>query len=224
MCQTYYESPIGWLELVSTETHIVVVRFVDTSGQAPAESPAVLATCVQQLSEYFAGQRATFTVPLNPPGTPFQQQVWRKLVEIPFGATTTYGHIAAELGNPNASRAVGHANGRNPIAIILPCHRLVGSDGSLTGYGGGLWRKAWLLEHEQGAEGQGRGGAGEHRVFELPPCYLATLLPCYPITKKRQDSLVEPGSEGKQVNVSDMAAVRGDVKGQVGVDPFVDGK
>jgi methylated-DNA-[protein]-cysteine S-methyltransferase len=161
--RSYYQSPIGWLELVSTETHIVVVRFVDTSGQAPAESPAVLATCVQQLSEYFAGQRATFTVPLNPPGTPFQQQVWRKLVEIPFGATSTYGHIAAELGNPNASRAVGHANGRNPIAIILPCHRLVGSNGSLTGYGGGLWRKAWLLEHEQGAEEQGRGGEGEQR-------------------------------------------------------------
>jgi methylated-DNA-[protein]-cysteine S-methyltransferase len=138
----YYQTPIGWLEIVASTTAVIHVNFADEPGQNSPDQPAILRACVQQLDEYFAGARKTFALTLAPPGTPFQQQVWRKLVEIPFGATTTYGHIAAELGNPNASRAVGHANGRNPIAIILPCHRLVGSDGSLTGYGGGLWRKA----------------------------------------------------------------------------------
>jgi methylated-DNA-[protein]-cysteine S-methyltransferase len=110
---------------------------------------AALAFAVAQLDEYFAGRRTAFDMPLAPRGTPFQQRVWQLLREIPYGDTTSYGALARRLGSPEASRAVGLANGRNPIAIIIPCHRVVGSDGSLTGYGGGLDRKRWLLDHER---------------------------------------------------------------------------
>lgn len=101
-----------------------------------------------QLDEYFAGTREQFDLPLRPRGTDFQQRVWTGLLQIPFGATSTYGGLAARLGDRQASRAVGLANGKNPISIIVPCHRVIGADGSLTGYGGGLDRKLWLLRHE----------------------------------------------------------------------------
>lgn len=101
-----------------------------------------------QLAEYFAGDRASFDVVLRPIGTPFQQQIWRHLLEIGYGQTSTYGQIAADIGSPRAVRAVGMANGRNPISIIVPCHRVIASDGKLTGYAGGLPAKRWLLEHE----------------------------------------------------------------------------
>jgi methylated-DNA-[protein]-cysteine S-methyltransferase len=103
-----------------------------------------------QLDEYFAGVRREFDLPLDPLGTVFQRRVWSSLVEIPYGETTTYGKLAAVLGAPTAYRAVGLANGQNPISIIVPCHRVVGADGSLTGYGGGLDAKRWLLTHETG--------------------------------------------------------------------------
>jgi AraC family transcriptional regulator of adaptative response/methylated-DNA-[protein]-cysteine methyltransferase len=103
----------------------------------------------RQLQEYFAGRRKTFTVPLHAPGTDFQQQVWKRLQDIPYGSTVSYQEQARRLGNPKAVRAVARANGMNRIAIIIPCHRVIGKDGSLTGYGGGLERKKWLLEHEQ---------------------------------------------------------------------------
>src|SRR2546427_12385838 len=107
-----------------------------------------LARARHQLDEYFARTRTTFDLPLDPPGTTFQQQVWDLLRTIPYGTTTSYGELARRLGDPRATRAVGAANGKNPIPIIVPCHRVVGARGELTGFGGGLDRKRWLLEHE----------------------------------------------------------------------------
>jgi len=107
----------------------------------------------RQLEEYFAGERTIFDIPLAPEGAPFEREVWRALEEIPYGETVSYGEIARRVGQPTAARAVGTANGRNPIAVIVPCHRVIGADGSLTGYGGGLERKRLLLELERG---QGR--------------------------------------------------------------------
>ena len=105
-------------------------------------------TAVEEITEYFAGTRKTFSVPLHAPGTEFQQRVWAALREIPFGEIRSYGELAVNIGEPKAVRAVGTANGMNRIAIMIPCHRVIGASGALTGYGGGLWRKDWLLKHE----------------------------------------------------------------------------
>jgi methylated-DNA-[protein]-cysteine S-methyltransferase len=115
----------------------------------------VLSAAAVQLGEYFAGRRKEFEVPLAPQGTPFQRAVWSELLRIPFGETVSYGEIAARIARPRAVRAVGAANGRNPIALIVPCHRVIGSDGTLTGYGGGLPTKRWLLAHEERVCGKG---------------------------------------------------------------------
>jgi methylated-DNA-[protein]-cysteine S-methyltransferase len=112
------------------------------------EIPESLQDCVQQLSEYFNDTRKEFNLKLNPQGTEFQKRVWNELLNVPFGKTRTYSEQSKKLGNIKAIRAVASANGKNPIWIIIPCHRIIGSDGSLTGYAGGLWRKKWLLEHE----------------------------------------------------------------------------
>ncbi|MBN1937224.1 MAG: methylated-DNA--[protein]-cysteine S-methyltransferase [Anaerolineae bacterium] len=108
----------------------------------------VIEMALVQLDEYFSGVRRVFDLPLGLHGTEFQQRVWRQLLEIPYGQTASYAEVARALGNPQAVRAVGLANGKNPISIIVPCHRVIGSDGNLVGYGGGLWRKEWLLKHE----------------------------------------------------------------------------
>lgn len=144
------ESPIGLIAVSGSASGITAVTFVDDApaGIDSAGAPDVVRECVRQLDEYFQGRRREFSVPLNLAGTPFQQRVWRELLTIPFGHTTTYGAIANRLGDPKTIRAVGRANGQNPIPILVPCHRVIGSDGSLIGYGGGLWRKRWLLEHE----------------------------------------------------------------------------
>ena len=118
------------------------------AGESAALDAAAAAEGVRQLGEYFAGTRTAFDLPLAPRGTTFQREVWEALTTIPAGETRSYGDVASVVGAPSASRAVGMANGRNPIAIIVPCHRVVGADGTLTGYGGGLHRKRWLLEHE----------------------------------------------------------------------------
>ena len=115
----------------------------------PRQRSAVLTRAAAQLDEYFAGERRDFDLPLAPSGTAFQVEVWRALARIPFGATCSYGDLARAVGRPAASRAVGAANGKNPIAIILPCHRVIGASGELTGYGGGLPMKRWLLDHER---------------------------------------------------------------------------
>jgi methylated-DNA-[protein]-cysteine S-methyltransferase len=148
------ESPVGRLRLVAGEDALVGV-FMDVPARAPAlaardgRGHPVLVAADEQLAAWFAGARARFELPLRPAGTPFQLAVWRELTEIPFGETRSYGEIAARLGQPTAARAVGAANGRNPIAIIVPCHRVIGASGALTGYGGGMERKRWLLEHER---------------------------------------------------------------------------
>jgi methylated-DNA-[protein]-cysteine S-methyltransferase len=145
-------SPIGRLELVEAGGALVAIHFdapADGSPQHERGGSAVLAEAHRQLSEYFAGDRREFDLPLRPAGTEFQRRVWGVLATVPFGTTTTYGTIAARLGlPPGASRAVGSANGANPLPVVLPCHRVIGSDGTLTGYAGGLERKALLLRLE----------------------------------------------------------------------------
>ena len=123
--------------------------FVDGAKARVGQAAAVLAACLEQIDEYFRGRRKVFTLALDLRGTDFQKAVWRELLKVSFGKTTSYGAIARALGNGQAMRAVGGANRRNPVSIIVPCHRIVGADGSLTGYGGGLWRKEWLLAHER---------------------------------------------------------------------------
>lgn len=141
-------TPIGLLKITGTDTAIESVLFADTPVEAFAIDHPLAIQCCSELKEYFDRQRTEFTLPLAPHGTPFQEAVWKELLRIPFGATRSYGDIARAVGDPNTIRAVGNANGRNPISIIIPCHRVIGANGSLTGYGGGLWRKQWLLEHE----------------------------------------------------------------------------
>ena len=146
---TYYQSPIGVVEIVGSREHIVAVNFVDQARTGDVDLPACIQEGANQIDEYFKGNLKKFSLKLQLQGTDFQKTVWRQLTKVAHGQTASYGEIAAAIGNPAASRAVGHANGRNPIAIIVPCHRIIGTDGSLTGYGGGLWRKEWLLGHER---------------------------------------------------------------------------
>lgn len=145
---TYYSSPIGHILIAGTDEYITTVLFCDQSGQDSPYLPAVVKTCVQQLDEYFSGNRKNFEMPVQPTGTSFQQQVWQQLRSINFGHTVSYMDVARAVSGEKAIRAIGAANGRNPICVIVPCHRVIGSDGSLTGYAGGLWRKEWLLKHE----------------------------------------------------------------------------
>ena len=142
----YFESPIGTIELTATENGLSSLYF--RAKKHPPKSTPLFAKVKQQLSEYFAQQRTTFDIALDLKGTDFQQQVWAQLLTIPSGETSTYAQIAKTLDRPKAVRAVGAANGKNPISIIVPCHRVIGSNGKLTGYAGGLERKQWLLEHE----------------------------------------------------------------------------
>jgi methylated-DNA-[protein]-cysteine S-methyltransferase len=157
-------SPLGPLRLFATADALVALYLPTTEGPGlghvlaravPGTSP-ILERTASQLAGYFAGTLLDFTLPLAPEGTAFQQQVWQALAQIPFGQTQSYGALAASIGKPSASRAVGAANGQNPIAIVIPCHRVIGANGSLTGYGGGLPAKRWLIAHEQqraGAQG-----------------------------------------------------------------------
>jgi methylated-DNA-[protein]-cysteine S-methyltransferase len=156
------DSPIGQL-LLQTDGVSLTGLYMDVPGRPIRRmddwqedaTAGPLPEAVRQLEEYFAGNRRNFDLPLHLNGTEFQRRVWRALTEIPYGETWSYGELAKRIGNPNASRAVGLANGRNPIAILVPCHRVIGADGSLTGYGGGLQRKQWLLAHE-GLQGSQR--------------------------------------------------------------------
>jgi methylated-DNA-[protein]-cysteine S-methyltransferase len=153
---TFYTSPLGLLKLAATTDFVCGLSFVEEKMANEAEKetenvsflPPFLQICTQQLDEYFAHIRKEFTLPLFPQGTDFQQTVWQELQKIPFGTTISYMMLAKRLGNEKVIRAAGTANGKNPIAIIIPCHRVIGADGSLTGYAGGLHRKKWLLEHE----------------------------------------------------------------------------
>jgi methylated-DNA-[protein]-cysteine S-methyltransferase len=166
---THMTSPVGTLTIVATDDAIVAIRWdTESDDRGPdahnpvdrklarhgdvttvkPEEHAVLGAAVVQLREYFHGHRTDFDLPLDPDGTEFQRQAWNELQRIPFGETITYGEQAGRLGDRNKMRAVGSANGKNPIPIVVPCHRVVGADGKLTGFAGGLDTKAWLLDHE----------------------------------------------------------------------------
>ena len=142
-------TPIGRLAIVATANGVSEILFDDDDAYTEThDDNPMLAIGVPQLEEYFSGKRRSFDIPLDLQGTPFQLAVWRTLLLIPCGATWSYGKVATHIGRSKAVRAVGGANHRNPVSVVVPCHRVVGSDGSLTGYGGGLWRKEWLLKHE----------------------------------------------------------------------------
>lgn len=141
------KTPLGIAMIIGDEKGVSVISVQD-SGTVSEEIPPKLQGVVSQLNDYFDGKRNYFDVPLNPEGTPFQQKVWSALLDIPFGKTVSYLELSKKLGDVKAIRAVAAANGKNPLWIVVPCHRVIGTDGSLTGYAGGLWRKKWLLEHE----------------------------------------------------------------------------
>ena len=148
---TYYKTPIGTAEIIGDENGIQSISVLDddiSTLSSTNDIPKVLQNCVTQLDEYFKGERVDFDLKLNPKGTDFQKTVWEELLNIPYGKTRTYLEQTKHIGDPKAIRAVASANGRNPIWIVIPCHRVIGSDGSLTGYAGGVWRKKWLLDHE----------------------------------------------------------------------------
>ena len=144
----HINTPLGTLEIKGSASGIVAVHFLDSEMIPSSDIPPSLVASVKQLSEYFEGRRSHFDLNLTPEGTLFQKKVWNQLLQIPFGRTQTYQQVANQLGYPKVIRAAAAANGKNPISIIIPCHRVIGSDGSLIGYAGGLHRKKWLLEHE----------------------------------------------------------------------------
>lgn len=143
----YIKTPLGIAKIVGDENGISQISVSD-DGAVSDEIPSVLQKAVTQLQDYFNGNRKDFDLKLNPNGTDFQQKVWQSLLKIPYGTTRTYLEQSKILGDTKAIRAVASANGKNPLWIVVPCHRIIGSDGSLTGYAGGIWRKKWLLDHE----------------------------------------------------------------------------
>ena len=151
----YYESPVGRLEISATPEAITSIHFANAHKKPGASRPQtdesclVIEQCIKELREYFRGERQPFTVPFALDGTPFQRRAWQVLCTIPYGQTMTYGQQATRLDNPKAARAVGLCNGNNPIVLLVPCHRVIGANGSLTGFGGDLWVKRWLLDHEK---------------------------------------------------------------------------
>ncbi|NJN42395.1 MAG: methylated-DNA--[protein]-cysteine S-methyltransferase [Flammeovirgaceae bacterium] len=143
----YYQSPIGELEIKSRNEHITSILFLKDTRKEESIAP-VIEHCIQELDEYFYKGRKFFSVPISTDGSAFQQKVWNELAQIPYGSTASYTDISLRIGDLNSIRAVGLANGQNPISIIVPCHRVIGKNGDLVGYAGGLDKKEWLLEHE----------------------------------------------------------------------------
>lgn len=143
----FINSPLGITKIVGDENGVSIISVL-SEGELSTKIPKELQEAVSQLQEYFEGKRQDFEFKLNPKGTDFQQKVWQELLNIPFGKTMSYMDLSKKLGDVKAIRAVASANGKNPLWIVVPCHRVIGTDGSLTGYAGGLWRKKWLLEHE----------------------------------------------------------------------------
>jgi methylated-DNA-[protein]-cysteine S-methyltransferase len=142
-----FKTPLGIAKISGDENGITEISISD-EGIVSDEIPQVLQEVISQLKDYFDKKRTSFDFKINPKGTEFQHRVWRELLNIPFGKTISYLDLSKKLGDAKAIRAVASANGKNPLWIVVPCHRVIGSDGSLTGYAGGLWRKKWLLEHE----------------------------------------------------------------------------
>lgn len=152
MFVAYYTSPIGQLKIKGDENAIFEIHFIKRKNEKETPEWELGQKAKQQLADYFKSKRMVFDLPLNPQGTVFQQKVWKALQEIPVGKTATYAEIATNVGNPKASRAVGQANNQNPIAIVIPCHRVIGTNKKLTGYAGGLLRKDFLLNLEKGIQ------------------------------------------------------------------------
>jgi len=158
-----YSSPIGRIKIVANANCIQALTFIEDtdtlSNSEGIKSPAVIHQCIDELIDYFNGSRTQFTVPIHQSGTDFQQKVWKELYEVPYAKTMSYAALAKKLGDPKVIRAAASANGKNKIAIIVPCHRIIGSDSNLTGYAWGLARKKWLLQHEF------RNGLGVQTLF-----------------------------------------------------------
>jgi methylated-DNA-[protein]-cysteine S-methyltransferase len=148
MKTVFINTPLGFTEIQGDENGISKIHVMNEDVEISTKIPEELKEAVLQLQDYFDGKRTSFTFPLNPSGTEFQKKVWDELLHIPFGKTCSYLELSKKLGDVKAIRAVASANGKNPLWIVVPCHRVIGTDGSLTGYAGGLWRKKWLLEHE----------------------------------------------------------------------------
>ena len=142
------KTPLGFTEITGDENGISSIHVFDEEQKISKKIPTQLQIAISQLNDYFKGNRTNFDFKINPKGTAFQQKVWQELNKIPFGKTMSYQELSIKLGDVKAIRAVANANGKNPLWIVVPCHRVIGSDGSLTGYAGGLWRKKWLLDHE----------------------------------------------------------------------------
>ena len=162
LAKAHIQSPVGTLEITGSENGIRSILFLESDFEA-SPIPGCLRECIDQLSEYFAGKRKQFNLTLDPQGTDFQLKVWEQLKLIPFGKTISYLELARMTGNESNTRAVGNANGKNKINIVVPCHRVIGSNGKLTGYGGGLWRKEILLRFEMGNQMPGLF-AGTHSL------------------------------------------------------------
>jgi len=141
-------SPLGHIEIVGDSKGIKSIVILDSEAEETSNIPFVLSDCVNQLQEYFEGKRKDFYLTLNPQGTSFQKRVWNALRQIPYGKTISYMELSLSIGHTKAIRAVANANSKNPLWIVVPCHRVIGKDGSLTGYAGGLYRKQWLINHE----------------------------------------------------------------------------
>jgi methylated-DNA-[protein]-cysteine S-methyltransferase len=153
----YYRTPVGIAKITAEDDFITAITITDEEN-IPIEEPksVVLKMAIDQLDEYFAGKRKKFDLPIKQSGTDFQQQVWQQLLNIDYGTTISYAQLSNQMKSPLAIRAIAAANGKNSLWIVVPCHRVIGSDGSLTGYAGGLWRKQWLLEHEATTLGIGQ--------------------------------------------------------------------
>ncbi|NCD69003.1 methylated-DNA--[protein]-cysteine S-methyltransferase [Mucilaginibacter agri] len=156
MYVAHYLSPLGNVQITADDEYITSVLVEPGTPLESTGNNTLLNSAIEQLEEYFAGERTEFELPLQQAGTPFQQEVWRELLTIGYGKTMSYAQLSKQMKNPLAIRAIASTNGKNKLWIIVPCHRVIGSDGSLTGYAGGLWRKQWLLEHEAQVSGQGQ--------------------------------------------------------------------
>ncbi|MES2809680.1 MAG: methylated-DNA--[protein]-cysteine S-methyltransferase [Bacteroidota bacterium] len=153
---TYYKTPVGTCQITEEDGFITRVHILDDEHDAtPAETP-LMQQVLKEFDEYFAGTRQTFSFPIKQYGSDFQQLVWQELLKIDYGKTITYGQQSVLMKNPLAIRAIAAANGKNNLWVVVPCHRVIGSNGSLTGYAGGIWRKKWLLDHEAKVIGKGQ--------------------------------------------------------------------
>jgi len=152
----YYQTPVGVARIIAEEDFISSISISDEAIEVTHTNNPVLQKAIEQLDEYFAGDRKIFDFPIKQKGTPFQQEVWQQLLKIDYGTTISYGQQSKLMNNPLGIRAIAAANGKNHLWIVVPCHRVIGTDGSLTGYAGGLWRKQWLLEHEARTMGTGQ--------------------------------------------------------------------